>query len=406
MNKIEEPKNPPNRIPQWLLEEWDYEKNHIEPEHFTYGSNAKIWWKCYKNHSWNQIIRYRKKTCPYCQNKKLWSGFNDLYTKNPEIINEWDYTKNLSNPKQILYSSSSLAWWKCERYEHKWQARINARTSKKNPTNCPYCSNKKVLREFNDIQSTHPELLKEWDYERNIIKPYETILYTKKVFHWKCQLGHSYSMSGEKKILKQQCSYCVNKKVLPGFNDLLSQRKDLIQEWDYEKNKQLPQNIYYKSSKKFWWKCETESHTWQASLANRVNKGSNCPHCSQRVSKGEIELRLTIQKIFKTKHIISNNRTLIKPYEIDIYLPDYGYAFEYNGDYWHSSKTLFNSHNMNSYEYHSLKSELSFSSNLQMFFVWQNDWENDKEQIVKALYELRDKNTISDILIKKVGIKG
>lgn len=50
---------------------WDYEKNHpLRPEHFTYGSNVKVFWKCNRGHSYKTFIYFKgiKKTgCPICQ---------------------------------------------------------------------------------------------------------------------------------------------------------------------------------------------------------------------------------------------------------------------------------------------------------------------------------------------------
>lgn len=394
-----------NRLPQWLINEWDYEKNLVKPEKYSVGSNSSVWWICENNHSWQQIIRNRKAPCSYCSHRKLWTGFNDLNTLSPELLEEWDYSKNIISPSKILNFSSTSVWWKCRKNDHTWKARINARTNIKNPTGCPYCSNRRVLKGYNDINTTHPELAKEWDSKKNNTKIDEAMLYSKKVFFWICQYGHHYSMSGEKKILNQTCPYCSNKKVLEGFNDLLSKNLALSKEWDSVKNKDNPNEVYYKSYNKYWWLCQEKNHSWKASLANRISRNSGCPDCSHRISQGEFELRTQIQKIFHTK-TIHNNRTLIKPYEIDIYLPSYGYAFEYNGDYWHSSEVLSKSHNMDSYNYHSKKFRISLFSNIQMFFVWQYDWENNKEDIIEALCILRDKNTISDILIKNIGVNG
>lgn len=33
---------------------------------------------------------------------------------------------------------------------------------------CPYCAGKRGLAGFNDLKTLYPELLSEWDYERNI----------------------------------------------------------------------------------------------------------------------------------------------------------------------------------------------------------------------------------------------
>ena len=48
---------------------WDYEKNHpLTPEHFTAGSNRKVYWTCRKGHSYQTTIVSRAKAigCPTC----------------------------------------------------------------------------------------------------------------------------------------------------------------------------------------------------------------------------------------------------------------------------------------------------------------------------------------------------
>ena len=48
--------------------------------------------------------------------------------------------------------------WQCDKYEdHIWFA-SPANVLKKNGTRCPYCSGNKVLRGFNDLWTTHPEI--------------------------------------------------------------------------------------------------------------------------------------------------------------------------------------------------------------------------------------------------------
>ena len=33
--------------------------------------------------------------------------------------------------------------------------------------NCPYCSHQKILKGYNDLATTNPDLLQEWDYSLN-----------------------------------------------------------------------------------------------------------------------------------------------------------------------------------------------------------------------------------------------
>lgn len=44
-----------------------------------------------------------------------------------------------------------------------------------------------------------------------------------------------------------------------------------------------------------------------------------------------------IIKIIISKDIIYNDRKIIKPYELDIYIPEYNLAFEYDGKRWHNN---------------------------------------------------------------------
>ena len=62
----------------------------------------------------------------------------------------------------------------------------------------------------------------------------------------------------------------------------LIDNKELMSDWDYEKNTDLnPKELTIGSDKKVWWKCCKCGHEWQAWIYNR-SKGSGCPGCSGR----------------------------------------------------------------------------------------------------------------------------
>jgi len=63
--------------------------------------------------------------------------------------------------------------------------------------------------------------------------------------------------------------------------------------------------------------------------------GQGCPKCTNIIltSKGEIELQDFIKSL--NIDIICNDRSLINPLELDIVIPSYKIAIEYNGLYWH-----------------------------------------------------------------------
>lgn len=81
-----------------LIQEWDYEKNkEVNINKITSGSHKKVWWKCNKGHEWTAAIsdRIKGNGCPYCGNKRILSGYNDIFTLAPNLIKEWDYSKNI-----------------------------------------------------------------------------------------------------------------------------------------------------------------------------------------------------------------------------------------------------------------------------------------------------------------------
>lgn len=72
-------------------------------------------------------------------------------------------------------------------------------------------------------------------------------------------------------------------------------------------------------------------------ISNRlyVNK-TPCYHCLPlNKTNAELEIYNYIKNIYDGK-IIINSRKIIKPYELDIYIPEFNLAFEFNGLYWHS----------------------------------------------------------------------
>ena len=79
-----------------LKKEFHPSKNeNLKPEHFTKGSNKKIWWKCAKGHEWQAVVgsRTRGRNCPYCSGKRV-SKDNNLKVLFPKLVKEWHPSKN------------------------------------------------------------------------------------------------------------------------------------------------------------------------------------------------------------------------------------------------------------------------------------------------------------------------
>lgn len=83
----------------------------------------------------------------------------------------------------------------------------------------------------------------------------------------------------------------------------------------------------------------------------------------------------------------TNVRNLIHPKEVDIFVPDFKIAIEYNGMYWHSDK-----HERINPLYHKEKTELCERQGIQLIQIWENDWLYKKNIVKSRLKNIFHKN--------------
>ena len=323
-----------------LLSEWDYKKNTISPDEITAGAEKLIWWICSKGHSYQSFAFNRKKGvgCPYCDGKKVLVGYNDLASTNPDISKEWDYKKNGNlKPTDITAGSHKKVHWKCQ-YGHEWIASVKERNMGQN---CPYCSNKRVLLGFNDlytfcINNNKEEIIKEFDTDKNKFTMKEITVGSDRDTWWKCPNGHSYKSSPSRRVMRGSgCGICSHNVLVKGVNDLKTTHPEIAKEWDYEKNKEKPDEVMAGSNiKKYWFICP-KGHSYKTTVLGR-KRGTDCPQCNieKHTSFPERAIFYYMKKyIDEVKDSYHNN--IIGRKEIDIYLPKYNFGIEYDGKAWH-----------------------------------------------------------------------
>lgn len=126
-----------------LARQWCREKNgRLLPNQVSAYSNKQVWWQCERGHQWKAVISSRtfsNNGCPYCGNRKLLAGFNDLKTVEPLVAAQWHPTKNAPlEPNMVMPGSSRRVWWKCSD-GHEWKAVIYSRTGAQK-CGCPVCA--------------------------------------------------------------------------------------------------------------------------------------------------------------------------------------------------------------------------------------------------------------------------
>lgn len=240
------------------------------------NSNDIIEWICRKCHrNYKAKISNRAeddKCCPYCSNRKLIKGINDLATTHPHLIKEWSSL----NDRQLSYltnKSSYKAWWNCSVCSNTYQQVVSQKFTSK--ISCPYCRKAKILKGFNDLPTTHPWLLKEWSTSND--RDFSSLMCNSNYrAWWKCsECSREYRQTVKKKILMNIscCLYCQKNKVLKGFNDLATTHEYLLNEWDYLNNILLakPTEIDEKSNKIVWWICkDNPNHRYKFKINEKI----------------------------------------------------------------------------------------------------------------------------------------
>ena len=119
-------------------------------------------------------------------------------------------------------------------------------------------------------------------------------------------------------------------------------------------------------------KCNTCNNTW---IAHNSNDLRNCPYCAKKhiTSQAEKDLLAYIKSLYDGQ-ITENNKSLIKLYELDIYLPEKKLAFEFNGTYWHSDK-------FKNKKYHQQKSILCNRKHVRLVHIFEYEWTFNQEKI-------------------------
>ena len=175
-------------------------------------SLVEVWWLGECGHSWLASVSSRSlgHGCVFCASSKVLVGFNDLATTHPGIAAEWHPSKNGElTPEQVSAGSARKVWWLGKECGHEWESPVGYRPSGGGATGCPYCGNRSVLIGFNDLATTHPELVKEWHPTRNEVTVEELVAGSRSKVWWLCGKGHEWEATPENRTRAQSgCPNC------------------------------------------------------------------------------------------------------------------------------------------------------------------------------------------------------
>jgi very-short-patch-repair endonuclease len=175
-----------------------------------------------------------------------------------------------------------------------------------------------MKKENKTLDHTHPELCKEWDYEKNYpLTPKDVNSGSSKKVHWVCKkfVEDKWEMSpGVRTVQNQNCPYCSHRKV--NLRTCLSTtHPDIIKQWHITLNGDItPTDVSYGSKKKYWWQCPDYAEDIYETSINNKTKDTNCPFCSGKKANIRNCLATNFSDIAKEWHPILNGK--ITPYDI------------------------------------------------------------------------------------------
>jgi len=211
-------------------------------------------------------------------------------------------------------------------------------------------------------------------------------------------------------------------KILISKKISLKSKKNTYERWN-EKIKNLVKNVipfedFSKDSKttKYNWICKNCNTSFEDYF--NYNWLPKCPKCFPPIiSKPERDLKNFISNILNTT-ILSNDRTIISPKELDLFLPEKLFAIEYNGLIFHSYWKNSNNYSNNMYNkildnwkienktYHLDKTLQCQKLWIQLFHINENEWLNPiKQKIWKSMIKNKLWKTENKIFARKCIIK-
>lgn len=302
-------------------------------------------WQCKEGHIWEAAYSHIKQGT-WCQKCGYIARRNTLDRAHFLAL------QNNGKCLSIKYENSHKKLiWECEN-KHIWEAPLcSIQTSK---TWCAECNGTKKLTLQICIElakSKNGKCLSDEYFNSN----------TKML--WECQNKHQWS--ARYKDIKYKDSWC------PICNDTKLSLDDCHKFADANGGKCIS-NEYKNNYEHLEWQCKN-GHTWSAAFSNKTW----CPECVENTSKAQYFIFEQLKKNFPNYKIVLNDKKIIKPKELDIYIPSLKIGIEYDGEYWHYSDWAIKQ--KNSLEKMKVKEQLCNNAKIKLIRIRENDWIANKD---------------------------
>lgn len=185
-----------------LLEEWDWDKNILNPYATPLSSEKSAFWICNKcNYHFPQKIVKRskgKQGCPKCAGKVIELD-NSMATLVPEIYDYIDTDYNDKPPTQYHPNSHNNIHLKCPKCGYKWSSKPYVFSA---GHRCAACAGK-IATEQNNLKTVYPTIADLFLEEKNGIKSTEIAPHSNKSYYFTCGIcGSPRKLSVDKAVVR------------------------------------------------------------------------------------------------------------------------------------------------------------------------------------------------------------
>lgn len=290
-----------------------YSKKNKKPVNkIFFNTRYKFKWTCPTCHgdypaSISEIVNSKKK-CPFCHEGRILPGFNSFAALFPNIANMLSPKNNFDADCCSPYSKVH-ALWACSTCGGEYPADIVEMVEGK--CECPFCTNKRVLPGFNSLDITHPEISNLWSNNNN--RNTNTIMaQISEPYKWICKVCNNEYIAPVNKMVNGEstCPFCINKKVLPGFNSLDVTHPEIAKLWS-NNNERTINTVMAESKYNTLWTCPDCCSDYTASPHEMIQGTAKCSYCE----KLKNSLAINHSDLME-EWIWVNNYALADPYQI------------------------------------------------------------------------------------------
>jgi len=156
-----------------------------------------------------------------------------------------------------------------------------------------------------------------------------------------------------------------------------------------------PPSEYRNKYQRLKFKC-IECGTEQEKNLMMLESTPVCFSCHPKESKGQLELLEFVRSL--GVEAASNDRTVLAPLEVDVWVPSHKFGVEYNGLYWHSSLVIADQ------KYHQAKHDAARAAGVSLFSVYEDEW-RDRRPVVEGMLRHRLKMPVEVLDARKLRVE-